>query len=69
MNFCLLSGLFTLIVIATFGDKYQAYFDNKEELWRGQHVARLDWAFGLASTDCILLAICVSCLVGSIATE
>ena len=49
------AALFTFICVATFGAKFQEYFDTKEPQWEKQgDIGVLDWAFGLAVVDMIL---------------
>lgn len=62
-----IAGIFTLVCISTFGDRYQQYFSNKEPTW--EDVGVLDWAFGLACTDCILTFIAVVLMIASIGSE
>jgi hypothetical protein len=60
-----IAGLFTLITVATFGDKFQEYFNNKEpNLW--VDIGQLDWAFGLCVTDGILTFIALGLQIASL---
>ena len=50
-----LAGLFTLITVASFGAKFQEYFDTREPQWdKAGDIGVLDWAFGLAVVDMLL---------------
>lgn len=62
-----IAGIFTLVCVATFGDCFQEYFNNKEPTWND--IGVLDWAFGLAVTDCILTFIAVVLMIASIGSE
>jgi len=60
-----IAGLFNLISICSFGDRFQEYFNNREpSTWGGQNVGQLDWAFGLAATDTVLCFISLGLLIG-----
>jgi ubiquitin carboxyl-terminal hydrolase 34 len=59
------TGLFVLVTVASFGGKYQEYFDNKEPNWTGLNIGVLEWAFGLAVTDGILTFIALGLLIAS----
>jgi len=61
------AGLMNLICVATFGDRFQEYFNNKEpDNWAGNDVGVLDWTYGLACTDTILCFVAVGLLIGSL---
>lgn len=64
-----ITGIFTLICVAVWGGRFQEYYNNKDPMnWAGQSVGVLDWAFGLAVTDCILTFMALGLLAGRMAT-
>jgi len=66
MAMCGIAGLMNLCSICSFGDRFQEYFNDKDPAnWAGQNVGQLDWAFGLAATDCILCFLALGLLIGN----
>lgn len=63
----LLPGLFTLIAVSVWGDYHQQYFNTKEGPGLWDNIGVLDWAFGLAVTDCVLTFIAVGLMIAGIA--
>jgi ubiquitin carboxyl-terminal hydrolase 34 len=68
MGLTAVAGIFVLVAVASWGGRFQEYFNNKDPGWAGQNVGVLDWAFGLAVTDGILIFIALGLLIASIAT-
>lgn len=61
------AGLFTLVCVCVWGDCYQQYFNTKEAPGLWEDIGVLDWAFGLAVTDCILTFIAAGLMIGGMA--